>query len=162
MEIKLNGQLYSPQICKLALEIKLEENDVEEFKLLKSELLKSVQKIVWDHEVNMFTKAYGNEYLHAAFMEKDDEQRRSIYLWRTGENLDSKGSWKFSSGDGKLFLIKNNRVQEYLFAADKSFAYNSEYNYIFTRKGKSVVPEAYWRIEILNDNEFMLINNVSN
>lgn len=159
-ELKVKGLLNSSEVFLLATQIKIgiktnSTNFSISFKFikLKMELPKVVQQIIWNEKVFLIS----SEYLQCS-VNDNDEYRREVFTRVAQDPYNElQTQWSFSSFDeGNSFVVKNSFKNEFLYPEVDELAFDDERRSIYLWRQQSILPESYWIVEIVSDNEIKL------
>ncbi|XP_059614093.1 uncharacterized protein LOC132260157 [Phlebotomus argentipes] len=170
-QMKRNNHLDSYQLLMLAYRVKesmempnynnIDEKYTDIFRNLKYSFPSAVRNLIWDGHRCEIKNYSWNQYLYAAseyFAFNSD--RRRIFTWRPGTAV-IQGDWNFEPHDNaRLFKIKNDHYDEYLYVANADHDYDHLCRRVFTWRPKNIVNTGYWRLEPTDNGQyFRLVND---
>lgn len=153
--LKSNGLLYSSEIfsvaskLKRAMSMQLTSRETEMFSILKNQLPKCVQVLIWKIQTILVNEAYENEHLIAS-EEFQDRDRRHIFNFASQDDFVRNSLWVFSAvNDSDVFSISSNYVNEFLYP--EASVEGSWQRKVFTWYPRNIEESFYWIIEVLDE-----------
>ncbi|WCR59677.1 MAG: Phosphocholine transferase AnkX [Wolbachia endosymbiont of Ctenocephalides felis wCfeF] len=155
-----NNDLNNSGIFKLSYSIKeimnsdnyanLDSEKRSDLEKLKGKLPESLRNAIFLSKV-CIKNIYQGEYLYAANSYFNyDKNRTRVFTWIPNDELNNKFKWKIQR-DGDNFNIVNVELNQYLYAANNYFNYDSNRRSVFTWVPGGWVTQGVWKIELSGD-----------